>query len=149
MKFYIWFFSQICRKFQFSLKSDKNNGYFIWRPKYTMIISHSVLRISILSDKNYRENQNSYFMITTYFFSLKSCHLWDNVEKYGRAGQATYANMGACALHAGYLALQTHSSHAVYIALPLPQWLQERASMLRYMYIGCLVVYKAEPTCCN
>jgi len=25
-------------------------------------------------------------------FFLKSCRLWDNVEKYCRAGQATYAN---------------------------------------------------------
>jgi hypothetical protein len=26
-------------------------------------------------------------------FSLKSCLLWDDVENYGRAGQATYQNM--------------------------------------------------------
>jgi len=27
------------------------------------------------------------------FFSRKSCLLWDNVEKYGRAGQGTEHNM--------------------------------------------------------
>jgi hypothetical protein len=32
-------------------------------------------------------------------FSLKSCCLWDNVEKYGRARQATDENMA----HAHYM----------------------------------------------
>jgi len=27
------------------------------------------------------------------FFPRKSCHLWDTVDKYGRAGQATDGNM--------------------------------------------------------
>jgi len=35
----------------------------------------------------------------------KSCHLWDNVEKYVRARRATDDNM----VHAGYLGLQTHT----------------------------------------
>jgi hypothetical protein len=29
----------------------------------------------------------------TLFLSRKSCYLWDNVEKYGRAGQATDVNI--------------------------------------------------------
>jgi len=33
-------------------------------------------------------------------FFLQSCHLWDNVEKYCRAGQVTDGQCGACALHA-------------------------------------------------
>jgi len=36
------------------------------------------------------------------FFFRKSCRLLDNVEKYGRAGQAT-DDYGACALRARYL----------------------------------------------
>jgi hypothetical protein len=36
------------------------------------------------------------------------------------------------ALHAGYLRLQTLSKYVVLIAVPLQQWLHERASMLRY-----------------
>jgi len=44
-----------------------------------MIISHSVfLRIGNVSDKNCRENQNTHFMFSFFFF--KSCCLWDNVE---------------------------------------------------------------------
>jgi len=50
----------------------------------------------------------------------------------------------ACALHAGYLKLQTHT-HIILIAFPLQQWLLERASMLRYTYIAYrVVVYRSE-----
>ena len=36
-------------------------------------------------------------------------------------------------------ATNAHSEYVILIALPLQQWLQGRASMLRYMYIACLV----------
>jgi len=32
----------------------------------------------------------------------------------------------------------THSEYVILMALPLQQWLHERASMLRYKYIVCL-----------
>jgi hypothetical protein len=43
MKFDIWvFFRKLAEKIQVSLKSDKNNGNFTWRPIYIFnIISHS------------------------------------------------------------------------------------------------------------
>jgi len=45
-----------------------------------------------ISDKDYRENRNAFYV--RYFFSpRKSCRLWDNVQKYGRAWQATDDNM--------------------------------------------------------
>jgi len=48
----------------------------------------------------------------------------------------------ACALHAGYLRLQnTHSEYVTLIAFRLEQWLRERASMLRYTYVACLVTF--------
>jgi hypothetical protein len=37
-------------------------------------------------------------------------------------------------------ATNTHSEYVILIALPLKQWLHERASMLHYMYIASLVV---------
>ena len=41
MKFDIWTFSEkLSRKFKFSLKSDKNNGYFTWRPIYVCVCDH-------------------------------------------------------------------------------------------------------------
>jgi len=38
--------------------------------------------------KNCRENQNTHFTFNS-FFSRKSSHLWENVEKYDGAIQAT------------------------------------------------------------
>jgi len=37
-------------------------------------------------------------------------------------------------------ATNTHSEYVIRIAFPLQQWLQERASVLRYTYIACLVI---------
>jgi hypothetical protein len=37
-------------------------------------------------------------------------------------------------------ATNTHSDYVILIAFRLQQWLQERASMLRYTYIACLVL---------
>jgi hypothetical protein len=40
-------------------------------------------------------------------------------------------------------ATNTRSEYVINIALPLQQWLQEGASMLRYTYTACLL----SPTC--
>jgi len=36
-------------------------------------------------------------------------------------------------------AANTHSYYVILIGFPLQQWLHERASVLRYTYIACLV----------
>ena len=36
-------------------------------------------------------------------------------------------------------ATNTHSEYVILIPFPLQQWLHERASMLRYTYIACIV----------
>jgi len=45
----------------------------------------------------------------------------------------------------------THSEYATVIAFPRQQWLRERASVLRYTYIACVVylksVYARLPLC--
>jgi len=38
-------------------------------------------------------------------------------------------------------ATDTHLEYAIFIAFPLQQWLHERASMLRYTYTACLVLF--------
>jgi len=43
-----------------------------------------------VSEKSCRGNQNTQFVSNDFFFFFR---LWDNVEKYGRAGQATDDNM--------------------------------------------------------
>jgi len=44
-----------------------------------------------VSDNNCWENKNTHFYIQ-FFFWRRWCHLWDNVEIYCRAGQATDDN---------------------------------------------------------
>ena len=51
-----------------------------------------LLRMRNVSDKICRENQNTHFVFSNFFFR-KSYRLRDNVEKYFRAGQATDDNM--------------------------------------------------------
>jgi len=64
---------------------------FCWIPTY--IYDH--ISLSFPRNKKYfkgsRENQNTHFRFSNVF--RKSCRLWDNVEKYSRAGQATHKNM--------------------------------------------------------
>jgi len=40
-------------------------------------------------------------------------------------------------------ATSKHSEYAIFIAFPLQQWLHEYTSMLRYTYIGCVVISSA------
>jgi len=42
-------------------------------------------------DKRFSENRQKYFVLKNFF--RKSCRLWDNVEKYCRAGQDTDGSM--------------------------------------------------------
>ena len=83
-------------------------------------------------DKSCTENENRHFVSHNYF--RKSRLLWDNVEKYSTAGQATDKNMAhaLCMLDAkGYKrTLRTCNI----ITFPLQQWLQQNASILRNTY---------------
>jgi hypothetical protein len=65
------------------------------------------------------------------------------VKKCGRAGHATDGNIiqrmrFACRITK---ATDTHSEYVILFAFPRQQWLHERATVLRYTYITCLVFY--------
>jgi hypothetical protein len=74
-------------------------------------------------------------------FFRKSCRLWDNVEKYGTARQATNVNIIRRMRFACWItkATDTHSQYLILIGFPHQHWLRERASMLRNTYAACLV----------
>ena len=60
-------FSKIFRETEVSLKSDKNKGYFTWRPVYIFIISRAfLLRMGNVSDKRCRENQKTHFVFSNF-----------------------------------------------------------------------------------
>ena len=64
--------------------------------------------------------------------------MWKN---FARARQATDDNIIWRMRIACWIAKTTdpHSEYVMFIAFPLQQWLHERAPVLRYTYIACLV----------
>jgi len=110
--------------------SDKNNGYFTWRPtyifdltkitgtlhedQYTILIVSRLfhLRMINISDKSCRETQNTHLTFSNFFFENRT--FYEITWKYFRACEAT-RQWGARALHAGYLRLQTHA-HSFFTA---------------------------------
>jgi hypothetical protein len=112
---------------------------------HLMIISRWIfLRMGNVSNKSCRENQNTHFVFNNFFFFFrKSYRLWDNVEKYSTAKEATGDTIirrmrFVCWIHK---ATDTHSECVIIlIAFPRQQWLLERASMLR-LYLHCLSCY--------
>jgi hypothetical protein len=71
------------KNFQVSLKSDKNNGYFTWRPLHIYDHILFLLRMKNVSDRSFRENKTHILCSVALF--RKSCRWWDNVEKHCRA----------------------------------------------------------------
>jgi hypothetical protein len=91
-----------------------------------------------------RENQNTHFMFNNFFFR-KSCRLWNNVEKMwwsqrGHKWQYNMANARYMLDKQGYTRTRPHTEkYVILIAFPRQQWFRERASVLRYTYIACVV----------
>jgi len=62
--------------------------------------------------------------------------MWDNIVERGRSQMTIWRMRIECWMPK---ATNTHSQHVILIVFPLQQWLHERASLLRYTYITCLV----------
>jgi hypothetical protein len=70
----------------------------------------------------------------------KYCRTGQVTDEYCRAGQVTdkyTAHAHFIMETKGYKC--THSGFAILIVFPQQQWLHERASVLRYTFIACLV----------
>ena len=90
-----------------------------------MVISRSVfLRMRNVLSKSCSENQNSFH--DQQFFFLKSCLLWDNVEKYVGTGHRTVDNIIHRMRLARFItwATDTHSEYVMLIAFTRQWWLQ-------------------------
>ena len=62
--------------------------------------------------------------------------MWKNTVEAARSQMTIW--YGTCALHAGYLRLQTHT-YVILIAFLLQRWLHDCTSMLRYTYVAFFV----------
>jgi len=96
---------------------------------------------NISEKKNCRENQNTHFMFSTFFFlsffnSAVYEIMWKNIVEPGRP-QVTIQRM--CITCWIPKATNTHSEYVFLIDFARQHCLHERASMLRCAYIACLV----------
>ena len=66
--------------------------------------------------------------------------MWKNIVQRGRPQMTIWRMHISCWLSK---ATNTHSQNVIYTAFPLLLWLHERASILRYTYVACLVQYLA------
>jgi hypothetical protein len=69
---------------------------------------------------------------------------WENIVQPGRPQMIIWRMGIACWIPK---AKNTHSQYVILVAFPLQQWLQERASILRYTYIARLVKKCHNPIC--
>ena len=88
--------------------------------------------------KSCRENQNTLFMFCNYFFENRAVYekMWKNIVERDRP-QMTVWRMRIAYWMPN--ATNTLSEYVIFIAFPQQQWLHERASVLRYTCIACLV----------
>jgi hypothetical protein len=135
MKFDIWiFFENLLRKFKFHCNRTRIKGT-LHEDQYTfLIVSHSfLLRMEKVSNKSCIENRHTHFMLSNFLFFESRAPLWDNVEKFCRAGQVTQNTIWrtriACWIPK---ATNTHTGCAIIIVFILQHWSHERSSILRY-----------------
>jgi hypothetical protein len=142
-KFDIWvLLKKMSRKFKFHWNLTRIKGT-LHEDQYTfLIISRSILlRRRNVSDKSFRENQNTYFVFNNFFlffFQNRSVSeiMWKIVVERGRLRMTIWRMRIACWITK---ATNTHSQYVMLIAFPVRQWLHERSTTLLYTYIAFLV----------
>jgi len=125
------FFWKFLQRIQFSLKSDKINRHFAWRPINIYdrsYLAHFLWEWKMFQTKFVEKINPPHFLFVNKVFR-KSCRLWNNLEKYSRAGQAVHGNA----------ATNSPPEYVKRIALPLKQRLYQRPSVSCSTYIACLV----------
>jgi hypothetical protein len=87
-----YFFWKSLKKIQVQLKLEKNDSTLHWDVCIFFIVCRSFLvRMRSVSDQSCRENQTHIWHSITFFF--EKCAVWDNVQKFCRAGLATNDNL--------------------------------------------------------
>jgi hypothetical protein len=97
-----------------------------------------LLRTRNVSHQSFRGNQNTHFVFSNFSFENDGvCEImWKSMVEPEKP------KMTKRRMHISRLvpkATNTHSGYVILIACLLQQWLHERALLLRYTYIACLV----------
>jgi len=94
-----------------------------------------------VGDKSCKGNQNTYFVI---IFPPENRAVYEMMwKKYGKARQATDDNILRRMPVEGRItkATNTHSEYVIVITFARQQWLCDRASVLRFTYTACVVLF--------
>jgi hypothetical protein len=145
---YLSIFQGFVKKTQVSLKSDKNNRYFIWRHINLWYLIELFWEWGTFWTKVVNKIR-THILSSVTFFQI-SCHLWD-VEKCGRVREATNNNViwRLCFACWTTKATHLHSEYEILTGFPWQQWLQKH--ILFCLYIHCLScsLYLAFNVCKN
>ena len=134
-------FRKSVQKIQVSLETTGITGTLHEDQCVFLIIPRSVLpRMRNVSDKSCRVNQNIRLRSITFFskivpFYYKSAKMY--ILEPDRLRLTLWCMRIACWIPT---AINTHSEYVILITFLLQQWLHERAAMLHYTYIACLLV---------
>ena len=139
--FIFWVFTEnLSRKFQVSLKSDKNKGTQ-HKDRYAFFITSRpiLLRMRYVSERVFRENQNTYLVFNSFFENRAVFEIMlKNTVEPGRPQVIMWRMRIACWI---LRATNAHSEYVTLIAFPRQQWLSEHTSMLRYTYTAACYVF--------
>ena len=143
MKIHIWaFFEKTLEKIQVPLKSDKNNGYFTWRPIYIFFFHISLFAVEweMFWEKVVKKIKTHILCSATFFPENRAVYeiMWENIVERVRP-QMTIWRMRIASWMPK--ATNTHSQYVILIAFPLQQRLDERPSVLRHTHIAWFVIY--------
>ena len=107
LKFLFEYFTKICQGIKVFLKSDtEKTGAVHEDPYIFLIICRSFVFVKRNVSDEFVEKIKTLILFSKTCSFLKSCRLWDNLEKYYNATGHRW-QYGAYALHVGYLKRQT------------------------------------------
>ena len=91
------------------------------------------------------ENQNTHFVFNNFFPENGAVYeiVWKNIVGRGRAQMTIWRMCIACCIPK---ATNTHSQYVILIAFPLQQWLYERASVIRTLFVLLFTTFLSSPT---
>ena len=108
--------------------------------EFVTVCGWVMLRMRNVADRICTENQNTHFV----FSNFKLYTLWDNIKKYGRAGQTTDGSIIRRMRIALWITKATdiHSEYVIQNAFPRQQWFANVPEWyVTLTYIACLVTF--------
>ena len=131
--------NEITTSIKGTLHEDQYTFLFIYRS--------ILLRIRNVSDKFVEKIKTHILCSITCFRNFAFCEIrWEIFAEPAMPQMTTWRMRFACWIPK---ATDTRLEYVILIAFTLQQWLHERASMLRYTYIVCLVVVNLKYFLCS